>query len=270
LVLEVNAPLFSEASRHRLGTLRDGDEEVERRLFRSADLVVAVSEPLRKYVADVRGTNRGTVVVRNGCDPGAFPTPAALRATGPQRLVFLGHPRPWHGAEELPQLVRDLRRRGWDVELLVIGGGPGAEAVARRARTLGVEDHVQITGPLSPESAATRLLEAALAVAPYPPEPFFYFCPLKAIECMAAGIPVVTTAQGDLPEVVADAGIVVPPGDHRALLAAVELLLRNQPLRRGLGARGRERALSRFTWDRAADDVIRAAMEVVETRRRVA
>ncbi|HEX2069663.1 MAG TPA: glycosyltransferase, partial [Actinomycetota bacterium] len=73
-----------------------------------------------------------------------------------------------------------------------------------------------------------------------------------------------------LPEVVADAGVVVRPGDHQALAAAVEALLRNQRLRRGLGARARERAFSRFTWDRAADDVIRAAMEIVETRRRVA
>ncbi len=269
-VLEVNAPLVLEASRHRPATVRAGDEELERKLIRSADVVAAVSEPLRKYVAGVRGTDRGTVVVRNGCDPRAFPTPAPLSAGGPQRLVFLGHPKPWHGADELPQLVTDLRRRGWDVELLVIGGGPGSDAVARKARTLGVEDHVEITGPLSPESAASRLLEGAVAVAPFPPEPFFYFCPLKVIECMAAGLPIVTTAQGDLPEVVADAGVVVEPGDHQALAAAVEALLRNEPLRRGLGARGRERAFSRLTWDRAADQVTRAAIELVGTRRRVA
>ncbi|HEX2069539.1 MAG TPA: glycosyltransferase family 4 protein, partial [Actinomycetota bacterium] len=237
---------------------------------RSADVVVAVSEPLRKYVADLRGTDRGTIVVRNGCDPQAFPTPAPLRAGGPQRLVFLGHPKPWHGADELPQLVTDLRRRGWDVELLVIGGGPGADPVVRKAQTLGVEDHLELTGPLSADRAASRLLEGAVAVAPFPPEPFFYFCPLKVIECMAAGLPVVTTAQGDLPDVVADAGVLVQPGDHQALVAAVEALLRNQPLRRGLGARGRERAFSRFTWDRAADAVIRAATEIVGTRRRVA
>ncbi|HEX2069509.1 MAG TPA: glycosyltransferase family 4 protein, partial [Actinomycetota bacterium] len=203
-VLEVNAPLVLEASRHRPGTVRAGDDELERRLFRSADVVAAVSEPLRKYVADARGTDQGTLVVRNGCDPDVFPTPAPLCPDGPQRLVFLGHPKPWHGADELPQLVMDLRRRGWDVDLLVIGGGPGADAVARKARTLGGENHVEITGPLSPESAATRLLEGAVAVAPFPPEPFFYFCPLKVIECMAAGLPVVTTAQGDLPEVVDD------------------------------------------------------------------
>ncbi|HEX2088316.1 MAG TPA: glycosyltransferase family 4 protein [Actinomycetota bacterium] len=269
-VLEVNAPLFLEASRHRSGTVRDGHEDAERKLFRSADLVVAVSEPLRRYVAEIRGTDRGTVVVRNGCDPAMFPFPAPLRARIQQRLVFLGSPKPWHGADQLPLLVANLRRRGWDVDFLLIGGGPGADAVAERARELGVEDHVEITGPLRTEDALARVREGVVGVAPYPPDPQFYFCPLKVIECMAAGLPIVTTSQGDLSEVVGDAGILVRPGDHRALADAVEVLLRNEPLRRGLGARGRERALSRFTWDRAAERVIRAAMETVATRRRVA
>lgn len=270
LVLEVNAPLVLEASHHRARTVRDGDEDVERTLFRSADVVVAVSEPLRRYVAQIRGTDRGTVVVRNGCDPGAFPTPAPLDAGRPQRLVFLGHPKPWHGAEALPQVVADLRRRGWDVALLLIGGGPGADAVAQRAREFGVEGHVEITGPLSADDAVRRLQGGTVAMAPYPPHPLFYFCPLKVIECMAAGLPVVTTAQGDLPEVVGEAGIVVQPGDNRALVDAVEVLLRNERLRRGLGALGRERALSSFTWDRAAGQVVRAATEVIGMRRRVA
>ncbi|MDP8955756.1 MAG: glycosyltransferase family 4 protein [Actinomycetota bacterium] len=269
-VLEVNAPLVLEASRHRQATVRDGDEDVERRLFRSADLVVAVSEPLRKYIAEIRGTDHGTVVVRNGCDARAFDSAAPLQSGPPQRLVFLGHPKPWHGAEDLPRLVADLRRRGWDVDLLLIGAGAGADAVASRARDLGVGDHVEVTGALSPEAAIRRLHEGTVAVAPYPPQGLYYFCPLKVIECMAAGLPVVTTAQGDLPEVVGDAGLLVPPGDQRALLQAVELLLRNEPLRRGLGARGRERALSSFTWDHAADHVLRAVAEIGGVGQRVA
>ncbi len=269
-VLEVNAPLVLEASRHRRTTVREGDDDVEKRLFRSADLVVAVSESLRRYVAEIRGTDEGTVVVPNGFDPAAFASPAPLRRTTPQRLIFLGHPKPWHGADELPRLVADLRRRGWDVELLVIGGGPGADAMADRVREFGVQDHVEITGALRSDHAVRRLQDGTVAIAPYPRDPFFYFCPLKVIECMAAGLPVVTTAQGDLPALVGDAGILVPPSDPRALAQAVEVLLRNERLRRGLGARGRERALSRFTWDRAADQVIRAATEMSRRRRRVA
>jgi glycosyltransferase involved in cell wall biosynthesis len=262
-VLEVNAPLVAEASRHRPWKVGPGDREVERKLFREADLVVAVSEPLRSYVAEVRGTSRGTTVVRNGCDPERF---AAVRP--PARdgeaatLVFLGHPKPWHGAEELPRLVAELRRRGHDVRLLLIGGGQRANRVLDRARAKGVLDHVEVTDELSPEEAARRLSEGTVAVAPYPPHPFFYFCPLKVMECMAAGLPVVSTAQGDVPLILGDAGVAVPPGDRTALADAVETLLSDDDLRRSLGDRARARAMSTFTWDHAADDVIESIRQV--------
>jgi hypothetical protein len=58
-VLEVNAPLVLEASRHRPHKLRASDGELERRLFRQADVAATVSEPLRRYVAGIRGTDRG-------------------------------------------------------------------------------------------------------------------------------------------------------------------------------------------------------------------
>ena len=265
-VLEVNAPLFREASRYRGATVGASDEDVERQLFRSADLVVTVSESLRRYVAQIRGTDRGTLVVRNGCDPAAFPVPAPLNGAPPQRLIFLGHPKPWHGAESLPGVIADLRRRGRDVALSVIGGGEGADRVIEQAKQLGVEDHVLVTGAVLPDEAARLLLDGTVAVAPYPPDPFFYFCPLKVIECMAAGLPVVTTAQGDLPALVDDTGVVVPPGDQKAFAQAVEVLLWNEPLRRGLGGRARERALSRFTWDSAANEVVRAVEELTKVR----
>ena len=67
-ILEVNSPLVAEANRHRPGTVSAGDLDTERRLFREADLVVAVSTPLRDHVASVRG-NRPLTVEHNGFDP---------------------------------------------------------------------------------------------------------------------------------------------------------------------------------------------------------
>jgi glycosyltransferase involved in cell wall biosynthesis len=268
-VLEVNAPLVLEASRHRPHKLRASDGDLERRMFRQADVAAAVSEPLRRYVAGIRGTDRGTVVVRNGCDPAQVGPPAGLTSKKPETLVFLGHPKPWHGAEGLPRILAELVTRGCDVKLLLIGGGPRSQRVLQRARNWGVSDRVEVTGPLSTEDAARRLREGMVAVAPYPPDPFFYFCPLKVMECMAAGLPVVTTAQGDLREILGDAGVAVAPGDLHAMTDAIEHLLQNEPLRRALGTRARERALSTFTWSDAADRLIRAVNDIT-MRQRVA
>jgi glycosyltransferase involved in cell wall biosynthesis len=254
LLLEVNAPLVAEASRHRPGSVAPGDEGIERRLFGEADLVLTVSEPLRRHVADLRGTDAGTVVVPNGCDPALFPLPARLDQARPT-LVFLGHPRPWHGAERLPGLLAAVIEAGCPARLLIVGGGPGADVVADDACRRGLSHAVEVTGPLPQAEAARRLTEATVAVAPYPADPFFYFSPLKVVECMAAGLPVVTSDQGDLPRMLGGTGVLVAPDDEQALREAVLHLLRVDELRRCLGTAARARALRLFTWDRVAENV---------------
>lgn len=253
--LEVNAPLVLEALRHRPDTVTEADDAAERRLFADADLVVAVSEPLRRHVARVRGSDHGTHVLWNGVDPSLYPRPAPL--DGPPVVAFLGHPRPWHGAEALPELLADLHRRNVPARLLLIGGGPGADRVREAAAARGLGRSVEITGGLDHGAAADRLLGSTVSIAPYPPTDFFYFCPLKVMESMAAGVPVVTTDQGDLPAIVGKAGTLVPATDPVAMADAVAALLQDRPRARRLGARAREHALGRFTWERVAGELVR-------------
>jgi hypothetical protein len=75
---------------------------------------------------------------------------------------------------------------------------------------------------------------------------------ISAIEAMAFGLPVVASRTGGIPEVVEDGvtGILVPPGDSKALGEAVIHLLREPDLRRRLGQAGRQRVLDEFTLDR--------------------
>ena len=261
LLLEVNAPLVFEAGRHRPGSVAPADEGIERRLFAEADVVLAVSEPLRRHVAGLRGTEEGTVAITNGCDPALFPEPAPL--DGEPTMVFLGHPRPWHGAERLPGLLGALTQAGCPARLLIVGGGPGAEAVADGARRRGLGHAVEVTGPLPRAEAARRLARATVAVAPYPADSFFYFSPLKVVECMAAGLPVVTSDQGDLPGMLGGTGVVVAPDDDDALRDAVLHVLQDEGLRRRLGTAARARALSRFTWDGVAETVTSVARACV-------
>lgn len=239
-VLEVNAPLLQEATRHRPRTVRPEHAGIEQRLFREADVVLAVSEPLRRFVSSVRGTDRGTAVLYNGCRLAEQPDVPAER----DLLAFLGHPKPWHGVQSLPGLLRALD----GARLLVVGGGSGADELRRAA----VAGRVEITGVVPPAEVPAHLARASIGLAPYPAQTFFYFCPLKVLEYMAAGLPVVTTRQGDLPVLVGDAGLLVPPGDERALHDAVLALLRDPGLSADLGRRGQERVRRDFTWERAA------------------
>jgi glycosyltransferase involved in cell wall biosynthesis len=85
---------------------------------------------------------------------------------------------------------------------------------------------------------------------------------LPPLEAMACGVPVVCSNAASLPEVVGEAGVLLPPRDVAAWVEAFGRLLDDAQLREDLRARGLERA-SRFTWDAAARrtlDVYRSVM----------
>ncbi len=249
-VLEVNAPLLDEARAHRPDTVPVGADEIEDELIASADLVITVSSALTEWAMAKRDGPVETIP--NGFEPSWFPpVDEANRSCGriaSNRIAFLGHPKPWHGAEVLVDLLIDLATLGHRPELLIIGGGKGADEVVARADQLGVGQQVSVTGPVGPDRVSPHLATAALGIAPYPSRQPFYFCPLKIIDYLAAGLPVVATEQGDIPELVGEAGVLVEPGDRRALAAAVAELL-DSPERRGeMGVVGRRRAFSTMSW----------------------
>lgn len=262
LVLEVNAPLVLEAQRYRPETLTPEAEAAERELLNEADLVVAVSHPLAAWIAERR--TGPVAVVPNGFEPDWF-TSAPAPEDG--LLAFCGHPKPWHGTESLVPLLQALHARGTAARLLVIGGGPGADALAGAAEAAGLGSHVTVTGGVPPQRAAALLSRAAIGLAPYPSSEHFYFSPLKILDYLAAGIPTVATALGDVPGLVGDAGRVVAPEDHEAFADEVARLLADPEQRAAMGARGRSRAHASMTWTHAASATLDAL--AAATRRAV-
>lgn len=83
---------------------------------------------------------------------------------------------------------------------------------------------------------------------------------LPALEAMACGTPVICSDRGALPEIVADAALIVPIGDPEELAAAITELMRNPGLREGLVLRGKYRA-RQFTWKAHAETVLRVYAE---------
>src|SRR5690606_23972078 len=80
---------------------------------------------------------------------------------------------------------------------------------------------------------------------------------LPAGEAMACEAPVISSDGGALPEVVGDAGVVVPKADRHALAAAIKDLLDHPEKRAQLGKAGRQRILKSFCWNRAAEQFVR-------------
>src|SRR5262249_23677322 len=82
----------------------------------------------------------------------------------------------------------------------------------------------------------------------------FYFCPLKVLEYMAAGLPTVYPELGDIPEIVGDAGVSYEPASVRGLAAATRELVEDETSRRALGEKARARSAD-LTRDRAAEKI---------------
>jgi glycosyltransferase involved in cell wall biosynthesis len=100
-----------------------------------------------------------------------------------------------------------------------------------------------------------------VAVAPYSAGQPFYFSPLKIYEYMAAGLPVLASRVGDLPEVLEHGklGRLADPDDPAALAHALEQLAKDPAMRARLGSSARAHVLAHRTWDAVAERLIAAA-----------
>jgi glycosyltransferase involved in cell wall biosynthesis len=270
LVLEVNAPLVLEASRYR--GLRDVEEGLarERGTFETADAIVAVSGALGAYVGE-RAPQTPVAVVPNGVDPSKFagcpPAPVGLPEGG-MAIGFCGSMKRWHGIGDLLEAFRSVAHSHPQVDLVLAGSGPEDEVARRVAEEPALTGRIHILGPVAHDRVPGILAALSVGVAPYPDIPDFYFSPLKVLEYMAAGVPVVFSNLGDLPDMVQGAGIGYPAGDVPALTRAILRLVEAPQLRRQLGAVGRARSLG-YSWDRAAKDVEEVLRATMATGRRM-
>jgi glycosyltransferase involved in cell wall biosynthesis len=246
LLLEVNAPLADEAQRWRALELASLAARIEKTAVAGADAVIAVSEPLCRWAAARGAEPRRIHLVENGVDSLHF-TPggpvAAIRAEcgiGHAFLVgFAGSLKPWHGVEILLEALALSARQGLEAHLLLIGEGPEEPALHRTASRLGIAGRVHFTGRRAHAEVAPLLRACDALVAPYPPIDGFYFSPLKVLEYLALGRPVVASAVGPIPAWLGqgERGLLVPPGDAAALATSLVRLSRRPDLARRLAER---------------------------------
>ncbi|OLT22047.1 glycosyl transferase [Ornithinimicrobium sp. CNJ-824] len=175
----------------------------------------------------------------------------------PLRLVHCGRLSPEKRPALSVETVRELVRRGHDVEMTVFGHGPMREELIERARDLPVVFHAYITDRAE---LAARMGTADVAVAPGPLETFG----LAALEVLACGVPAVCPDEGALQEVVGDAGVVAP-STPAAFADGVETLL----TRPGAAPRARAQA-ERFNWRASAQAMLAVHAEVAASRPRPA
>lgn len=211
---------------------------VVRRFLGRAACIIGLTEGWRDWLAQASG-NLNVV-----CIPNPVRAVTATAPRGPGHVVlFLGRIEDAKGVPELLKAFAVLRAAVHDAELVCAGAGE-IEAAQRRAEALGIADAVRFPGWLDEAGKRAWLARAAAFVLPSHAEGL----PMALLEAMAAGVPVVASAVGGIPDVVKHGvnGLLVAPRDSVDLLRALRRLLREPQLAAALGAAGRETVRARF------------------------
>jgi glycosyltransferase involved in cell wall biosynthesis len=243
---------------------------LERWVYRQADLITAPTERLAAdldAVPEAAGRSRRTWPV---IDIGRFDPvrPRTDSIGGPLRVLFAGTVGLAHGLEIL---VEASRIAGPEVvHTTIAGDGADSARIRGLVSRLGLEN-VTLPGTVAPERIPGLYAAADAGAVLLRDLPIFRGAlPTKMFEVMAAGLPVLLAARGESAQLVerAGAGVVVPPGDPRALADACRLLRDDPPLREELGAAGRRFVESTLGVERGAAEWRERLEEAVAQRAR--
>jgi glycosyltransferase involved in cell wall biosynthesis len=206
---------------------------------RCTTVTICVAEHERSKGVRARTCRSGqTVVIRNAVDVAA--APRARLDGGRPRLVTVGRLK---APKDFATLVRAFAALPSNsFEALIVGDGPERPVVEAEVERLGLGRAVRLLGER--QDVPALLAGSDVFVLSSASEGL----PLSVEEAMAAGLPVVASAVGGVPEVVVEGetGFLVPPGDVDRLTVALGRLLADPSLRRRMGASGRARAEALF------------------------
>ncbi|HID54377.1 MAG TPA: glycosyltransferase family 1 protein, partial [Anaerolineae bacterium] len=223
-----------------------GSRQVERgmvRLLGWSDAIVTVSDELADYLRPLLPPQKHILVMPNCVDLAAWLSLQKSPDAGKKiQLLFVGTVGRRKGVFELVQAFADAQA-GRTAELVVLGGDGGSGALARLeqlAERLGVSGHCRFPGPVYGVEKRQVFADSDLFLLPSYAEGQ----PVTILEAMAAGLPIISTRVGAIPDVVQDGrnGLLVEPGDVAALTHAIDNLVEDAGQRRAMGQLSRQLA----------------------------
>jgi 2-deoxystreptamine N-acetyl-D-glucosaminyltransferase/2-deoxystreptamine glucosyltransferase len=232
---------------------------LEGRAMDRATKVLTLTERLRALAVEGGAEPARVHVIPSGVRPGQW----AARGADPfprlrrPRVLFVGRLAFQKGVITLVEAASRMRE---DAEIVLVGDGPDRAAVERRAAELGLQHRVTLTGFVPHAQVPSVLRHGDVLVLPSTYEELGSVL----VEGMRAGLPIVGSATGGIPEVVRDGetGVLCPPGDAAAFAAAIDGLLADPARRAAMGAAGRERARA-YSWERLAPQVLAVYREAL-------
>lgn len=239
VVLHVHAADFDELYEKKSPLI----QYYTRKVMELAGAIVAVSEVWRKRLGDIVPIDR-IFTFKNCIAVDVFSPHSLHRSRNGVRALFLGSVGPRKGAFDLLEAMGYLKSSGCSLQVWIAGDEEREGDLLRastRLEELRLKDLCELLGTVRGEKKAELLSKASLFILPSYDEGL----PMAVLEAMAAGLAVVSTPVGGIPEVVRDGynGFLVPPGDIDALVEKLLILASDPDLREVMGRRSHEIAV---------------------------
>lgn len=236
---------------------------MQQKAVKQLNNVITVSESSRRDIQRYFSRpEEKTPVIANGVDTSVFfPSNKAEKIPG-QIITTASADQPLKGLRYLLEAVAELKARHKKISLIVIGKlKPGGDT-EKLLQKLNINSCVKFYSGISTELLVEKYNQSQIAVCPSLYEGFG----LPAAEAMACGLPVISTDGGALPEVVGDAGVIVPAGNSEALATAILTLLEFPEKAELLARRARQRVVDHFSWQQVAIALSRYYAEILDKK----
>lgn len=221
--------------------------------LRRADHVFCLSNDDREYLEREEGRSKESITrIFPAADP-IYAEVSQGRAYGrAKRVLFAATWRKNKGVEDLVPAFVQLADRHPCLSLAVVGAGVPDELVCATFPDR-LRSRIHCCAPRGEKAMAQAFADADLFLLPS----LFEGTPLTIVQAMMSGLPIVATATCGMKDVIADnvTGVLVPIRSPEAIVASIERLMNDEPLRARLGSAAQAEALSRYTWDRVAGPV---------------
>ena len=236
---------------------------MQMKVARALDPLIVVSDSTKRDVhKDFKIPMQRMVRIHHGIDHELFtPQPHITRRKN-RLMATASADVPLKGLIYLIRAYHMLLAVHPDLELVVVGRLREGQTMDELNR-LGIRDRVKFISGLSGEDIRDLYAEATIAVSPSVYEGFGF----PAGEALSCGVPLVATDGGSLPEVVGDAGIVVPHSNPPALARAIDGLLRDEDRRADMSVKARQHILDNFKWERCARDVVQLYRQTIAAQK---
>ena len=228
-----------------------------RTVFRRAARVIVLSQHWESWVRSVEG-QANLLVIPNPAPPGKI---RPERFADDPTLLFLGSIAEKKGVFDLLEAVADLRARYPRLRLVLAGVGEAQARVKERARALGISEQVELPGWIDASARDAWLAKADVFVLPS----YYEGLPMSVLEAMAAGLPVIASDVGGIPEVIQDGvdGLLVAPGAVPALVRAIAKLLAQPALRESMGKAAQRKVARHYASERVMERIDAVYREII-------